>query len=118
MAVVTFFEPDDKVRDRYFECEGDCRPWVVPAGPGDLAAAAEIGYKPYKISRCPEHSIWASTRMLLAYPVFISALRHRDLPLTTGGVLQQPASMGALIHHARKEHEAFQALVSERRKKN
>jgi hypothetical protein len=82
-----------------------------------LVAAREIGYKPYKIDRCPGHSIWKATQDLLVHPAFIAGIRNKDLPLETGGVFDQPANFGAFVHHARKEFEWFMGLVSERSRK-
>lgn len=122
MAVVTLWEPDDQTREAYFRCTGTekCSPGtvtIVPNGPGDLAAAREIGYKPYKIERCPKHYIWASTQALFHHAAFSAAMRYRELPMTDGGVLSQPANFGQLVSHARKEFEWFHSLTAERKRK-
>lgn len=119
---MTLWEPDDQTREAYFRCEGKdkCSPgaiMIVPNGPGDLAAAREIGYKPYKIDRCPKHYVWASTQAFFHNPTFSAAMRYPELPISAGGVLDQPANVGQLVSHARQELKWFHMLTAERKRK-
>ena len=123
MAVVCYFEPDTAIRQVYFSCENEncdrsTRKYIVPSGPGDISKAKEIGYKLYKLDKCPKHSIWLGTEHLFRHPAFMAAMRYKDMPVVNGGVLDQPVNFGHFVHHARNEYEWFQHLVAQRRVKS
>lgn len=90
---------------------------MIPAHHNDPAAAKDIGYKLVKISRCPQHEIWASTKANLSHPVFMAAMRYGDIQPFDGGVLRQPVTMGYFIQFARSEKEKFMMVVSRRNEK-
>lgn len=77
----------------------------------------KIDYKLYKIDKCPKHEIWRSTASILSNPVFLAAVKEKDLPISGGGVLDQPVNFSDFAFRARNELDAFFRLVAERDRK-